>query len=155
MSIVNLSQLIGRKNFTVLCTLSKNRSRVKTAALANTRANAFALLDTKCAQEMSKFLNTPLELLEKPILVKGYNRQTRKPINSILQVHLLWRDRMVCRLSARLSQQRREIGQDQDYKPNTNPQDTFHAVAIAVARVNLVFLVRPVYSSVGTIEKYN
>ena len=37
---------------------------------------------------MSKFLNTPLEPLEKPIPVKGYDRRTRKPISSILQVHL-------------------------------------------------------------------
>ena len=88
MSMVDLSQLMGGKNFTVLCTLFKNRSGVKTTALANTRANAFALLDTKCAQEMSRFLNVPLDPLEKPIPVKGYNGHVRKPINSILQTNL-------------------------------------------------------------------
>ena len=88
MLIVDLSQLIGRKNFTILYTLFKNRSGVKTAALADTRANAFALLDTKCAQEMSRFLNVPLDPLEKPISVKGYNGHVRKPISSILQMNL-------------------------------------------------------------------
>ena len=64
---------MGGKSFTVLCTLSHNRYRIKTAALANSGANAFALLDTKCAKKMLEYLNTPLEPLEKPIPVKGYD----------------------------------------------------------------------------------
>ena len=49
MSKVNLSQLLGRKSFTIPCTLSCNRCKVNTTALANSRANAFALINTKCA----------------------------------------------------------------------------------------------------------
>jgi hypothetical protein len=88
MSKVNLSQLLSKKSFTVLCILLRNRCRVNTTALANTRANAFALLDTECAKKMSKFLNTLIETLEKPVLVKGYNRHIRRLIMLILQTHL-------------------------------------------------------------------
>src|SRR5271156_3668467 len=79
---------MGGKSFTVLCTLLRNGCRVTTTALANTRANAFALLDTKCAKKVSEFLNTLLETLERPILIKGYNRQMGKPITLVLQIHL-------------------------------------------------------------------
>ena len=88
MSKVDLSRLIGGKSFTIPCILSRNGYGVKTTALADSRANAFTLLDAKCAQKISKFLNTLFEKLERPILVKGYNEQTRKPITSILQIYL-------------------------------------------------------------------
>jgi hypothetical protein len=81
---VDLSQLLSRKSFTILCTLFCNKYKVTTTALANSKANAFALLNTKCAKKISKFLNTFIETLEKPILVKGYNRQTGTLITSIL-----------------------------------------------------------------------
>jgi hypothetical protein len=71
---VDLSQLLGRKSFTVLYTLFRNRYRVTTTALADSKANAFTLLNTKCAKKIFKFLNTLIEMLEKPILVKGYNK---------------------------------------------------------------------------------
>src|SRR5271170_7409245 len=45
---VDLSRLIGRKSLTIPCILSRNRYRIKTTALANSRANAFALLNAEC-----------------------------------------------------------------------------------------------------------
>jgi hypothetical protein len=88
MSKVDLSWLIGGKSFTVLCTLSWNGCRVTTTALANTRANTFALLDTKCVRKVSEFLNTLLETLERLVSIKGYNRQMGEPITSALRIHL-------------------------------------------------------------------
>src|SRR5271169_152997 len=79
---------MSSKSFTVSCTLSRNGYRIKTSALANSRANAFALLDTECARKMLEYLNTPFEPLEKSILVKGYNGRAGKPITLILRVHL-------------------------------------------------------------------
>ena len=67
MSEVDLSRLLGSKSFTILCTLSRNGCGVVTNALADSGANAFALLDTKCAKKTSQFLNTPLETLERPV----------------------------------------------------------------------------------------
>jgi hypothetical protein len=71
----------------MLCTLFRNGYRVTTTALANSRANAFALLDTKGVKKIAKFLNTPIETLENPILVKGYNGQMGTPITSVFQTH--------------------------------------------------------------------
>ena len=85
---VDLSRLLGGKSFTVPCTLSRNGCGVNTTALADSGANAFALLDTKCAEKLSEFLNTPLETLEKPIPVKGYNGQAGQPITQVLRTHL-------------------------------------------------------------------
>ena len=85
---VDLSRLLGGKSFTTLCTLFRNGYGVVTNALVDSGANAFTLLDTKCAKKTSEFLNTPLETLERPVPVKGYNRQTGKPITSILRLHL-------------------------------------------------------------------
>ena len=76
--------MLGGKSFTILCTLFHNGYRVTTTTLANSRVNAFALLNTKYVKKISKFLNTPMETLEKPILVKGYNGQMGTPIASIL-----------------------------------------------------------------------
>jgi len=88
MSTVNLSWLLSRKSFTVLCTLACNRYGVKTTALANSRANAFTLLDTAAAQRILDFLNALIEILEQLIPVKGYNRQLGKPITNMLQINL-------------------------------------------------------------------
>jgi hypothetical protein len=87
MSEVDLSQLLGGKSFTVPCTLFRNGYGVTTTALADSGANAFALLDTKCAKKISKFLNTPMETLEKPIPVKGYDGQVGTPITIVLRTH--------------------------------------------------------------------
>ena len=75
---------MGRKSFTIHYILSYNRYRVNTTTLANTRANAFTLLNTIYIVKLSKFLNTPLERLETPILVKGYNGNIGTPITLVL-----------------------------------------------------------------------
>ncbi len=69
---VDLSYLLGRKSFTILCTLSRNRYRVNIITLANSRANAYALFNIKYAK-IAKFLHILVETLKRPVLVKGYN----------------------------------------------------------------------------------
>jgi hypothetical protein len=81
---VDLSWLLSRKSFIVLYTLSCNRCKVKTTALANSKANAFALFNTNCARKISEFLNILLKTLKRLILIKRYNKQARKPIILIL-----------------------------------------------------------------------
>jgi len=85
---VDLSRLLGGKGFTTLYTLYCNRCKINTAALANIKANAFALFNTKCTKKISKFLNTLLETLKRLVPIRGYNRQARKPITLILQTYL-------------------------------------------------------------------
>src|SRR5277367_4929701 len=45
---VDLSRLMGGKSLTSPCILSCNRYSIKTTTLANSRANAFALLNAEC-----------------------------------------------------------------------------------------------------------
>ena len=87
-SEVNLSQLLDRKSFTILYILSCNRYRVKTTALADSRANVFTLLNTKCIQKLSEFLNQFFKTLEQSVSVKEYNRQVGKPITTVLRTYL-------------------------------------------------------------------
>ena len=61
MSEVDLSQLIDRKSFTILYTLSCNRYRVNTTALADSGANVFTFLDIKYTKKISEFLNTSIK----------------------------------------------------------------------------------------------
>ncbi len=88
MSEVDLSQLMGGKSFVIYYTLSRNRYRVETTTLADTGVNVFTLVDTKCAAKLTEFLNAPIELLLKPVPVKGYNGYKGNLITSILHTHL-------------------------------------------------------------------
>ena len=74
MSHVDLSRLVGGKSCTIPCTLFRNGYQVLTSALADSGANAFALIDTQCAAKLADFLNVPLEELPKLIPIYGYNR---------------------------------------------------------------------------------
>ena len=84
MLYVNLGRLVGGKSCTIPCTLFYNGYQVLTFALADLKANAFALINTKYAVKLADFLNAPLEELPKPIPIHRYNRQTGQPITSIL-----------------------------------------------------------------------
>jgi len=67
MSNIDLSQLVGGKSYFILYTIFRNRFQVFSSALANIRANAFALIDTKCARKLSEYLATPFKKLPRPI----------------------------------------------------------------------------------------
>jgi len=64
---------MGGKHFTILCTISHNRYGIDLHALANTRANGFAFINTACAINTAKFLNIKATRLKKPIKVKGFD----------------------------------------------------------------------------------
>jgi predicted aspartyl protease len=79
---------MGGKSFVVRCILSRNGYGVETTALADTGANAFAIVDTRCAAKLAEFLNAPVEPLSQPVPVKGYDGRKGNPITSILRTHL-------------------------------------------------------------------
>jgi len=88
MLYINLGWLVSRRSYTIPYTLFRNRYQVLTFTLADSGANAFALIDTQCAIKLADFLNTPLKELPKPIPIRGYNRQIGPPIITILRIHL-------------------------------------------------------------------
>jgi hypothetical protein len=73
MLYVDLGRLVGGRSYTIPCTLFRNRYQVLTSALANSRANAFTLIDTQYAIKLADFLNAPVEDLPKLIPICGYN----------------------------------------------------------------------------------
>jgi hypothetical protein len=50
-----------------------NGYRINLYALANTKANGFAFIDTACAIDIAKFLNIKATEFKEPIAVKGFN----------------------------------------------------------------------------------
>ena len=84
MSHVDLGRLVGGRSCTIPCTLFRNGYQVLTSALADSGANAFALIDTQCAVKLVDFLNVFVEDLPKPIPIYGYNGRVRQLIISIL-----------------------------------------------------------------------
>jgi hypothetical protein len=50
-----------------------NSYKINLHALADTRANGFAFIDTVCAINTAKFLNIKATKLKEPIAVKGFN----------------------------------------------------------------------------------
>ena len=72
---VNLGRLISGKSCTIPCILFCNRYQVLTFTLADSRANAFTLIDTQCVIKLADFLNVFIENLPKPIPIYRYNRQ--------------------------------------------------------------------------------
>ena len=54
---MNLSQLINKKYFIVLYTVSQNGYRVNTTVLINTRTNGFTFINTAYIINTAKFLN--------------------------------------------------------------------------------------------------
>jgi hypothetical protein len=58
---------MGGKHFIVLYIVSRNRYRVNTTALINTRVNSFAFINTAYINNVAKFLNIKATRLEKPV----------------------------------------------------------------------------------------
>jgi hypothetical protein len=79
---------MGEKHFTVPCTISYNGFGIDLHALANTRANGFAFIDTACAIDTAKFLNIKATQLEEPIVVKGFDSKRGHVVTYILSLHL-------------------------------------------------------------------
>jgi len=88
MSDVNLGRLVSGRSCTIPYTLFRNRYQVLTSALANSRVNTFALIDTQYAVKLADFLNAPIKELPKLIPIRGYNGRIGPPITTILRIYL-------------------------------------------------------------------
>jgi len=85
---IDLSQLLGGKQFTVSCTLVFNGYGFKTLSLADTGANAFVLINTQYAQRLARFFSLPLRTLPTPITVQGFDGQGRQDATQYIVLHL-------------------------------------------------------------------
>ena len=80
--------MIDGNHFIVPCTILCSRYGIDLDALANTRANGFAFINTTCAIDIAKFLNIKATWLEKPITMKGFDGKHGKAIIYILILYL-------------------------------------------------------------------
>ena len=93
MSNVDLGQLVGGKSCTVPCHIFSNGTKVSSFALADTGANAFALINTPSTLALSKALSIPIEKLLQPIFVQGFSGADAPPITQVVRFHICidWR----------------------------------------------------------------
>jgi hypothetical protein len=85
---IDLSQLLGGKQFTVPCNLVFNGYGFKTSALADTGANAYILISTKFAQQLSCFFPLPIYTLPTPIAVRGFDGESNQDATQYIVLHL-------------------------------------------------------------------
>jgi hypothetical protein len=87
---IDLSQLIGREAFIVLCSLVYNRTYVDCiSVLPDSRVNRFIFLDTACTKDVMKFTGYKATRLDRPIVAKGYNSVRSNIITEYLLIDLL------------------------------------------------------------------
>ena len=65
-----------------------NRYSIALYILLNSGANGFAFVDTRYANNLTKFFNLIPISLPEPIPVKGYNSKSRAIITYIIRAHL-------------------------------------------------------------------
>ena len=85
---IDLSQLVGRKRFTVSCILSKNRYSTYISTLIDSRANGLVFIDSKFAYELAEYLHTLILRLKRPCVVKGYDGKLGAPAREYIRVQL-------------------------------------------------------------------
>jgi transposase InsO family protein len=79
---------MGGNAFNTSCTLVKNGYSFNTAALTDTGANAFLLIDANLAAQLVKRCGITVYHFDKPIPVNGFNGLPGKPVDSWVELTL-------------------------------------------------------------------
>ena len=85
---VDLGRLVGGKSCSIPYTIFRNGFQVFSSALADSGANAFTLVNAKCAHKLSEYLATPFETLPALIQVRGYNGTGVQAITTVLRMYI-------------------------------------------------------------------
>ena len=94
---INLTQLIGRRQLLVDCTVGWKGKTMTFQALVDTRANAYALINQKHVRSLTKVLQMPEHGLIRPIPLRGFDGQLSKAIRQVLEVDLSLRQHVQAR----------------------------------------------------------
>ena len=73
MLYVNLGQLVSKRSYAIPYTLFHNKYQVLIFALANSKVNTLALINTQYTIKLANFLNIPIKELPKLISIYGYS----------------------------------------------------------------------------------
>jgi predicted aspartyl protease len=73
---------------TISYTISKNRLKIKTRTLINTRANGYIFIDCKLAEKASQFLNILIQALLMSYNIKVFNNKKASLIIQYIKINL-------------------------------------------------------------------
>jgi hypothetical protein len=85
---IDLSQLVGGKQFLVPSIISYNGYGIKLKALADSGANGFCFVNSTIALQLAKYLRIKKTRLDQPIPVKGFDGRQSDPVTDVLMAHL-------------------------------------------------------------------
>lgn len=88
MRYLDRSKLLGGSSLTKPIELTKNGFLYRTRALLDSRANAYALIDSGLLKSLSSLLKPLIYPLLRPILIKTFNRTSRSPITYYATLNL-------------------------------------------------------------------
>jgi len=78
---MDLSKLLGGKQFLLSCTLSMNGCGIDIHALTDTGANGFLFLNRPLAKQLSKSLGIKIQKLPYTVQIRGYDGVTSSLVN--------------------------------------------------------------------------
>jgi predicted aspartyl protease len=70
------------------CTISKNRLRIKTRTLIDTRANGYIFIDRRLAEKASQFLDVPIQTLLVSHDIRAFNSKKASLITQYIEMNL-------------------------------------------------------------------
>ena len=89
LATMDLSQLMGGRDFTIPCRISRNGYSIALKALVDTGANGLLFINTPCAMEAIRFFNTTVVPLKKQCPVLGFDGKAGRPITQVIILHFL------------------------------------------------------------------
>ena len=87
LATMDLSQLMGGRDFTIPCRISRNGYSIALKALVDTGANGLLFINTPCAMEAIRFFNTTVVPLKKQCPVLGFDGKAGRPITQVIILH--------------------------------------------------------------------
>src|SRR5438034_8903275 len=76
LSIIDFSQLMSEKNFTISCQIAQNKYEIILKILADSEADDFVFINTFCTIEAVKFFNTTIIHLNTSCSVHEYDEKS-------------------------------------------------------------------------------
>jgi hypothetical protein len=84
----DLSQLIEGLSLTMSCIISKNRLKIKTYTLINTKVNSYIFIDYKLAKKASQFLDILIQTLLVFHNIRAFNSKKASLITQYIKINL-------------------------------------------------------------------
>jgi hypothetical protein len=84
----DLSQLIKRTSLTISYIISKNKLKIKTYTLINTKTNGYIFINYKLVEKASQFLDILIQTLSVSYNIKAFNSKKASLITQYIKINL-------------------------------------------------------------------